>query len=170
LFKVIRVTGPRRWWAAGGVVVLLAATATFWLATRHGRAREDKLSAPVRADLTTKARDVIEDGAPADDGRLACAVRVLGTDPPAVAEAALARTVYVWAMCATVGTGVSSESSLPVAVHLTTPPTTEAPGDGSLNWPDKQRIFPKRLWDLLDGGDEGYGLEPEMLQRARERT
>jgi len=65
---------------------------------------------------------------------------------------------------------VSTESSLPVAIHLTDPPTAEVPGDGSLNEPDRQRIFPERLWDLTAGDENGYGLEPDLRQRIQEKA
>lgn len=128
----------------------------------------------MRADLTTTARGALESGASSylapDDGMLACAVRVLGTDPPAVVEASRARSIFVWAQCATVGTAVRTESSLPVAVHLTDPPSAEVPGDGSLNAPDRQRIFPERLWDATAGDGSGYGLETRLHQRIDERS
>ncbi len=173
---VISVTRSKRWWwAVGTGVVVLLAGALLWTVDNHRDAREDDLLPSVRASLTTMARDAIEGGASSrlsvGEGSLACAVRVLGTDPPAVADAAQARSVYAWVRCATVGTETSAETSLPVAVHLTNPPSAEVPGDGSQNGPDTERIFPERLWDQIDAGSlDGYGLEPEMRQRVRERT
>jgi hypothetical protein len=150
------------------------AVALLPMVDRHGTSREDELSATVRATLTTKARDALEGGASSyltpESGRLACAAHVLGTNPPGVTEPARARIVYVWAMCATVGTAVSTESSLPAAVHLDDPPTAEVPGDGSLNEPDLQRIFPRRLWGVIDDDQDRFALEPQMRRRVHERA
>ncbi|MEV8508358.1 hypothetical protein AB0368_26550 [Actinoplanes sp. NPDC051475] len=160
-------------WVTAAVAAVLAAGVLVWWIKYRGPALEDELSPAVRASLTIRARDALEAGASAnltpDEGRLACAVRVLGTDPPAVVQAAQARTVFVWAMCSTVGTEVNTESSLPVAIHLSDPPAAEVPGDGSLNGPDRRRIFPERLQDVVAGDGNGYGLEPQMRQRVQER-
>lgn len=154
----------------------MLAGALWWAVDDHGdagdgdHAREDDLAPGVRATLTIRARDVIEDREElTNKDRHACAVRVLGTDPPAVADATRARTVYVWATCA--GVGTTTRWSESVAVHLTDPPTVEQPGLGAYNGPDKKRIFPERLWDLVDtDSQDRYGLESEQDQRIRERT
>ena len=168
----------RRWWAAGVASVVAAAAGAVLISQRPdfvdaSGGQEDALPAAVRASLTAKVRDAIEGGASAHlaSGRGGgLAVRVLGTDPPSVTRVADARTVYAWAMCASVGTAVQTESSLPVAVRLTVPPTAEVPGDGSRYGPDLQRIFPERLWDLLSGGAYVDELEPQLRQRVRERS
>ncbi|XVU29092.1 hypothetical protein ACQPZJ_19135 [Actinoplanes sp. CA-054009] len=150
------------------LVVLLAAGALIWWASRHRTDQEDKLPAAVRHDLTIKARDALENGASSsltpDEGRLACAVRVMGADPPALT----ARTLYVYAECATVGAEVATVSSLPVVLHLTDPPTAEVPGDGSLYDADIKRLFPARLRDLAYG--DTYDLDPELRRRIQERS
>ena len=73
--------------------------------------RRDTFSAPVREALDLKARNAMEGGAvPGSGGEdLACAIDLFATDPPAVTDAAAAKTAYVWTQCATVGTEVQSE-------------------------------------------------------------
>ncbi len=132
------------------------------------------LSPVVREGVADRARDALEGEASTalePGGALACAVHVLGTDPENLAEVADARTVYVWAHCATVGTQVRTEMSLPAAVHLTTPPTAEVPRDGSLYAPDVRRIFPERLRASLDAS-QAYveELEAEVGRRLRDRS
>jgi hypothetical protein len=153
--------------AAVGGVVVLEATGHPVLPVAAGP------SASVREGLAVKARDGLEAGAARtltpDRGGLACAVHVLGTEPADVTAVAQARTVYVWARCATVGTEVATESSLPVAVHLTEPPTAEVPRDGALNAPDVDRIFPGRLGDVVSGGQYPE-LESQLRQRVLEKS
>jgi hypothetical protein len=165
----------KSWGTAGvvAVVVVIAAGVGVYL-VRGDAGREDDLPEAVRAALTVRARDVIESGVASGlsggDGRLACAVHVLGADPPALTAADQARSVYVWALCETVGTEVASGSSLPVAVRLTDPPTGETPGDGLLYGPDIERIFPERLRDPVLDADYVSELEPLLRERIRTRT
>jgi hypothetical protein len=158
--------------AAGGVLVLAVVGVWVWLGTDDDPG--PVLPAALRASLAVEARDTIETGVvptvASDSGRLACAVKLLGTEPAAVTEVAQVRTIYVWASCATLGTEVRTESSLPVALHLTDPPTAEVPGDGEINTSDKKRIFPKRLWDEVIGDGDSQPLEAPMLQRVAEKS
>lgn len=162
-----------------------AAGVLIWHLTRPAGDDADPMPAAERAALSTTARNVIEDDATsplashlstgdaaAGAGRLACAVRVLGTEPAAVRRAADARTVYVWAHCEAVGTPAGSASSLPVAVHLTDPPTADIPGDGSRYRPDTQRIFPERVRDDIDDqeGADDDTLRADLARRVRERS
>lgn len=130
----------------------------------------DRLTPDAAKAVTLRARAAIESGAATylgDD--LACGVQLLGVDPPGATRASQVTTAYVWVLCATLDG--PTESSLPVAVHFTTPPTAEVPGDGSLNEPDKKRIFPVRLWPaVIDGPATVDTLDAEMNRRREELT
>jgi hypothetical protein len=150
-----------------------------WPAVTGGRADvasgPQSLSPVVRERLAERVRDALEGDASgalrSGSTSLACAVRVLGTDPENISEVGDARTVYVWARCATVGTQVRTERSLPAAVRLTTPPTAEVPRDGALHRPDVRRIFPERLWKALEERQEyGNELESQVYQRIRDKS
>ncbi|GAA4608706.1 hypothetical protein GCM10023107_87970 [Actinoplanes octamycinicus] len=154
------------------VAVGVAAGAGIYLVARDSGG-EDELPEAVRAELALVARDVIERGSTPGLGQAgewrACGVRVIGADPPTLTSADQARTVYVWAMCGT-GGAVSSSSLIPVAVHLTDPPTSEGPGDGSRYGPDIRRIFPERLQDAVFDDNHAAELEPAMSARVTERS
>ena len=133
--------------------------------------REDVLSVGVRDELRTRAVVAIENGAVKAYNWYdrACAVRVLGTDPPAVSRVIEARTVFVWAVCTSVGTGTESGSSGPVALHLTDPPTAETPEDGAYWWPSLKRIFPERLWRVRPSPNDYEELGAQVRQRVASR-
>ncbi|WP_155123579.1 MULTISPECIES: hypothetical protein [unclassified Actinoplanes] len=153
-----------RWSVAGAAVVVVMAGVVVYEVRKP---RGDDLPDTVRDGLAVAARDAIEGAATGD--RLACAVRVIGADPPTATAAAQVRTAYVWSLCETVGARVQSGSSMPAAVHLTVPPTVETPGDGVAYGPDLERIFPARLRDAVLDVD-GAALEPQVRQRIRERS
>ncbi|WIM93251.1 hypothetical protein ACTOB_005224 [Actinoplanes oblitus] len=166
------MTKIRIGWLAAATAAVLAAGAGIYFFTTLGSG-EDDFPAAVRTDLAITARDTVERIAvpnlgPAGEQR-ACSVWVVGADPPTLTAAAQARAVYVWAMCA-YGGDVPSSSLLPVAVHLTDPPTAEAPGDGALYGPEIERIFPERLRDAILDDNHAATLQPEMNDRVRERS
>jgi len=165
--------------AAAAALLTSGVLITGWPGVTGGRAvvasGPQSLSPVVREGLAERARDALEGDASraltSGGTSLACAVRVLGTHPENISEVADARTVYVSAHCATVGTQVRTEMTLPAAVHLTTPPTAEVPRDGTFYQPDVRRIFPERLWKALEDGQEyGDELESQMQQRIRDKS
>ena len=155
---------------AGVALALAAAFVGVGVVNAERQSLAQPLSMPVRAGLAEKARDALEDGVASTVPRGACAVRVLGTDPVHVRDVGDARTVYVWAHCASIGGDVRTEASLPVAVHLTVPPTAEVPRDGPLSPMDRERIFPRRLWEAVRDGSQYTELEPQLRQRIRDRS
>jgi hypothetical protein len=160
---------------AASLAVLVAAGALSWQLAHRGPGGGDDVPVAVRDALTVTARDAIEGArlsplAP-KEGRLACAVRLIGTEPVELSRVADARHVYVWADCQTIGTETPTGSSVPVAVHLSRPRMIEVPRDGGLNLPDTQRMFPARLWDDLQQrtfADDGASAE--LARRVAERS
>jgi hypothetical protein len=151
----------------GGVAAIVVAVAiTIKARPDHG----SRLAAGAETAVMLKARAAIESGAASYlGGGLACGVKLLGVDPPQATRMDEVATAYVWVVCGTVDG--PTESSLPVAVHFADPPTADVPGDGTSNEPDKKRIFPERLWDLVMGGPaDTDALTAQMNQRRQELT
>ena len=148
-----------------GVVVAGVAVSVI---TRNTTEEQSRLTPDAEKAVTVKARGAIEAGAsPYLGPGLACGVRFLGADPLAATRADQVATAYVWVVCGTISG--PTESSVPVAVHFTDPPTAEVPGDGSLNMPDKKKIFPVRLWRVVIAGPSDTDpLSAEMSRRRQE--
>ena len=170
-----RTPRGRRQAAALLAVVLAVCGVVGVIVVRAVRASSSPTLAPaVRTGLAEGARDALEAGAvkslTPERGVLACAVRVLGAEPAEVTRVGDARTVFVWARCAVVRSDVGTEFSVPVAVHLTVPPTGEVPDNGSENGPSTRRIFPERVWGAIDDGHTYTELEAQLKERVLVRS
>ncbi|BFU41779.1 hypothetical protein [Krasilnikovia sp. MM14-A1004] len=161
-------------WIAGATVLMLAAGACVaWL--QPWRLTEDEPAVDVRNELNARVVRALEgfedpDAPLGTTGRLFCAVRILGTEPPAVSALPQVRTAYVWALCSTAhGNGEpDSGSSMPLAVRLADPVKVVGPGNGSLWEPDVRRIFPPHVQKLIFDNAYGSELEPALQQRMRQ--
>jgi hypothetical protein len=135
----------------------------------------DALRSEVRDALTLKVLDVVEN---APEGRaivttgsdpVGCAVRPLGTAPEAVTDAALAQTVYAWAICWTVvGGKPDTGASAPIAVHFGPPVRVDLPSDGGEYTRSVRAMFPPRLHDAaFDNNRWAAELAGKADARAR---
>ncbi|HYN92503.1 MAG TPA: hypothetical protein VES42_01445 [Pilimelia sp.] len=163
-------------WGAG-VAAVAVALAVALVAVRPWQAAEaDALSPAVRDELARRTARLLET-APAGRELLttgyvpvACAVRPLGTDPPAVTRAADARVVYVWALCSTVERGAErSGVSVPLVVTPGPPTRVRKPVDGAGYTASVRDMFPARLHGAaLSDLDWTGGLEPALRARILE--
>jgi hypothetical protein len=157
--------------ASVATVIVGVLAAVLW----HRRGAEPQQIAPGLAlELATTAAPVIEAQLTAEwfvgkpGQRMACAVRPIGTAPDSAETLAAVETVYVWSLCASVGTEVRSALSGPMAVRLVAPPSAESPGDGAAYATDVKRIFPERLHDAVLGNVQVHDLEAPLKERIAE--
>jgi hypothetical protein len=127
------------------------------------------LPAAEAARLVTVVVPLLEGGLPDArlGGRLACAAKVLGTTPADAVTASAVTTAYVWTACASLGTPVRSELSMPAVVHLGATATVEAPDDAGYT-ANVRRLFPQRLQDAAFNGYRDADLNTAKEQRVRE--
>jgi hypothetical protein len=75
------------------------------------------------------------------------------------------REIYVWALCAGIGTGgISSAASLPALIHVERNGaihSVEIPGDGTAYAQDIVRLFPAEVQDKFDLYNSGRAGELE---------
>ena len=156
--------------AAGLAVALAAGAGAWWWRARHHQAeRGSMLSAADQAQLTSKIVPILEAGLPdaKDGGRLACAAKILGTEPTDAGSPQTVTTAYVWSLCRRLNQPVLSESQEAAVVHLGTPTAVEVPDSTHLS-SDIRRLFPKRLQDVANKGAYSDDLEAAAEQRAKE--
>jgi hypothetical protein len=158
---------------AAGVVALVAVPVGFLVWPGSVEPEADVVPERVRVELSARVARLLEtdpDEVLIDrrEGVLACAVNVLGTEPPAASRVDAVNTAYVWAVCDTVRTEPVSGVSAPVAVHLSDPIRVEMPEDGSGYGPSIRRIFPERLYDIIDGQKYVKDLRSQVDTRAEE--
>ncbi|WP_143232236.1 hypothetical protein [Actinoplanes regularis] len=152
-----------------GLAVAVVAGAGVWWSLRDQSEPGTKLPAGEQARLATAVAPILEAGLPdARYSRLACAVKILGTEPADAANTQVVTTAYVWSLCRSLGQPVISESGLPAVVHLGTPTRVEAPDQPTLS-SDIGMLFPKRLQDAArDDGSYADELNAAVEERARQ--
>jgi hypothetical protein len=150
-----------------GLAIAVVAGAWWWQRDRPEPATT--LPAGEQARLATTVVPILEAGLPfAQYDRLACAVKILGTEPTGAATTQAVTTVYVWTLCRNLGQPVITESGLPTVVHLGATARVEAPDLPTLS-SDIGRLFPKRLQDAAgDDGSYADELNAAMDERARQ--
>ncbi|MEV6302442.1 hypothetical protein AB0M02_23715 [Actinoplanes sp. NPDC051861] len=143
-------------------MVVAVVAGVVWFVLRPGA---EPIPAGQARDLAARVTPMIEQKLTAEwlggaaGQRVACAVRPFGVEP----REGEAETAYVWTLCATLGTEVRSESSVPMAVHLDTG-SIEAPSEGGYG-EQIERIFPERLHDEATGTELVAGLDAVLEQR-----
>ncbi|MEV4643203.1 hypothetical protein AB0J80_38295 [Actinoplanes sp. NPDC049548] len=143
----------------------LAAVAVFlwwWLTSTQNYKLQ--LPATEQAKLTATVLPIVESKlADTDSGeRLACAIKILGTEPADARTADTVTTAYVQTLCATLDTAVRTESQQPAVVRLGTPAQVEVPG-AAFYKERVQKLFPKRMQDAaFDAHNINQDAELEM--------
>jgi hypothetical protein len=112
------------------------------------------------------AHDFSESIAPHHTGSFTCASHVFGVDPSTARSAADVEEVYAWVFCEeTLPSGQTGDGiEVPVAIHLTTPPSLELPEDGEDYADSVAKIFPASLQGTADSAPP---YVQDLIQQVR---